>query len=215
LIAAESFNFNRMMTDPILNDPLAREQVDIIGGHIYGNGLFEYPLARELGKEVWMTEHYTSSQIGADVWPDALAVAREIHDCMSASFSAYIWWYIRRSYGPLTENGLVSKRGQLLAQYSKFIRPGDVRVEATAPSNPDVLVTAYARRSGGVVLVAVNLSTEAQSVSVAVAGGCVDGFSAFTTSELDSVASAGHIDAVDGLLSLTLGPQSATTFVSD
>jgi glucuronoarabinoxylan endo-1,4-beta-xylanase len=80
LIAAASFNFNRMMTDPILNDPEPEAQVDIIGGHIYGNGLSDYPLTRELVKEVWMTEHYTNSQISADAWPQALDVAKEIAD---------------------------------------------------------------------------------------------------------------------------------------
>ena len=56
VLAAESFNFNRSYTDPILNNATACANVDIIGGHIYGNGLFDYPLAREKGKPVWMTE---------------------------------------------------------------------------------------------------------------------------------------------------------------
>ena len=43
--------------------------------------------------------------------------------------SAYVWWYIRRSYGLIKENGNISKRGYCMAQYSKFVRPNDVRVE--------------------------------------------------------------------------------------
>src|SRR5688572_8244119 len=35
LIAAESFNFNRNFTDPLLNDPAVASQIDIVGGHIY------------------------------------------------------------------------------------------------------------------------------------------------------------------------------------
>lgn len=90
VIAPESFQFKRPFSDAILNDASAVTKVDIIGGHIYGGGLSDYPLARTKGKEVWMTEHYTTSDRSADLWPDALEVGKEIHDCMAANFSAYV-----------------------------------------------------------------------------------------------------------------------------
>jgi O-glycosyl hydrolase len=62
LMVAESYNFNRTMTDPILNNATAAAQVSIIARHIYGNGFSDYPLARTKGKEVWMTEHFTQMQ---------------------------------------------------------------------------------------------------------------------------------------------------------
>ena len=61
VLAAESFNFNRSYTDPVLNDSAASTNVDIISGHICGNGLYDYTLARSKGKPVWMTEHLTGS----------------------------------------------------------------------------------------------------------------------------------------------------------
>jgi len=85
LMAPESFHFNRQFSDPILNDAAAAAQVDIVAGHIYGSGLADYPLARQLGKEVWMTEHYTDSNNPANAWPLALDVGTEIHDVMSAT----------------------------------------------------------------------------------------------------------------------------------
>jgi O-glycosyl hydrolase len=215
LIAAESFNFNRMMTDPILNDPEAEPQVDIVGGHIYGNGLFDYPLARELGKEVWMTEHYTSSSISADAWPQALDVAKEIHDSMASNFSAYIWWYIRRSYGPLTEDGLVSKRGQMLAQYAKFVRPGDIRVEASQPATPDVFVTAFKHAAGQLALIAVNRGTEPVGLDVAISGSCVERLEVFTSSQTKSLSKDGTLPVLEGRVSIVLDAQSVTTFASD
>jgi glucuronoarabinoxylan endo-1,4-beta-xylanase len=214
LIAAESFNFNRTMTDPILNDPAAAAEVDIIGGHIYGNGLFDYPLAREKGKEVWMTEHYTSSNIDANAWPQALAVGTEIHRSMAANFSAYIWWYIRRFYGPITEDGLVSKRGYMMAQYSKFIRPGDVRIGATQPANAAVQVTAYENDADQVVIVAVNSSEQPQAIDIDVFNGCVDSFSTFTTSATKNVEEGDPVFLTDGRGSVSVDGQSVTTFVS-
>jgi hypothetical protein len=49
LMAPESFNFNRQRTDPLLNNPQSAAQFDIVAGHIYGAGLADYPLARQLG----------------------------------------------------------------------------------------------------------------------------------------------------------------------
>jgi O-glycosyl hydrolase len=213
LIAAESFNFNPLMTDPILQDPAAEPQVDIIGGHLYGRRPADYPLARSLGKELWMTEHYTDSSNSANAWPNALAVGKEIHDAMSANFSAYIWWYIRRAYGPITEDGLVSKRGSLLAQYAKFIRPGDVRVAASAPAAPDVYVTAYKGEGGRVAVVAVNLSEEPRDVTLDLSNSCLDALSVFGTSATEDVSDQGELALSEGRASVTLAAQSVTTFV--
>ena len=44
MIAAESFNFNRQPTDPLLQNPAAAAEFEIVGGHIYGSGLADYPL---------------------------------------------------------------------------------------------------------------------------------------------------------------------------
>ncbi|MEY4546038.1 MAG: endo,4-beta-xylanase, putative, xyn5A, partial [Pseudomonadota bacterium] len=242
LIAAESFNFNRRMTDPILLNPAAAAHVGIIGGHIYGNGLSDYPLARSSGKEVWMTEHYTESRNSANAWPLALNVGKEIHDIMAANFSAYIWWYIRRSYGPITEDGLVSKRGYLMAQYAKFVRPGAVRIAATPATLGEVHVTAFdvptaalevptaaastaaastgaastveAEQPSRLVLVAVNQGTEPQNIDIAVRDSCVEEFSRYATSESKSLSEDGEVTLRDGRLSVTLDAQSVTTFVS-
>jgi O-glycosyl hydrolase len=214
LIAAESFNFNRAMTDPILNDPAAAAPVGIIGGHIYGRGLADYPLARSLGKEVWMTEHYTDSSNSANAWPLALNVGKEIHDSMAANFNAYLWWYIRRSYGPLTEDGLVSKRGYLMAQYAKFVRPGYVRVAASQPANAGVFVTAYEHAGAPLVLVAVNQNASEQTINLAVYNGCADSFDRFTTSGTKNVSDDGPVTLIQNRGSVTLDAQSVTTFVS-
>ena len=161
-----------------------------------------------------MTEHYTDSNNSANAWPNALAVGKEIHDAMSANFSAYIWWYIRRAYGPITEDGLVSKRGSLLAQYAKFVRPGDVRVAASAPAAPDVYATAYKGDGGRVAVVAVNLSSEPREVTLDLSNSCVESFSRFGTSATEDVGDQGEVVLSDGRASVTLAGQSVTTFVS-
>ena len=125
VISAESFSYAKGLYDPILNDPSALKNIDIIGAHFYGSvastpdSYFHYPLAEQKAadKELWMTEHYTDSKGNANVWRSyivtgdqdqtptydtvrALDVAYEIHrGLVEGNFNQYTWWYIRRNYG--------------------------------------------------------------------------------------------------------------------
>lgn len=164
VISPESFQFRHEFTDPMLNDPVAAANVDIIGGHIYGTQLqnYPYPLALEKGKELWMTEHYTTSDRSANQWPDALLVGKEVHNCMvTGQYSAYIWWYGKRFYGFIgdgemgTSDGVVTKRGYVMANFSKFIRPGFKRIEASETPKTGISVSAYSG-NGNTVIVAIN-----------------------------------------------------------
>lgn len=208
VIAPESFQFNHALSDPILDDATAASHVDIIGGHIYGGGLADYPLARQMGKEVWMTEHL---DLSTD-WPGALATGREISDCLAvANFNAYFWWYLKRYYGPLGEDGVVTKRGYVMAQFAKFIRPGYVRVDATENPATGVHVSAYA--GDRIVIVAVNQQTSAVDQTFSVANGTIEAVTPWTTSATESLQQGGALPVVDGTFTATLPAQSVTTFV--
>lgn len=142
VIVTESLNGSKTLGDPILNDSAAAAQMDIMGGHLYGVSPSDYPLARSKGKELWMTEHFTDNT-DANTWSAALPVGLEVHNTMVSNYSAYVWWYIRRSYGLLTEDGAISKRGHVMSQFARFVRPGMVRIAATEKPYSDVFVTAY------------------------------------------------------------------------
>jgi O-glycosyl hydrolase len=212
IMAAESFHFYPSFTDPILNNPTALPLLDIVGGHIYGSGLVDYPLARAKGKELWMTEHYTDPH-NANDWPVALHVGKEIHDCMTANFSAYVWWYIRRAYGLITEDSNVSKRGYVMSQFTKFIRPGFLRIAASPPPNPNVYVTAY-KNNAQIIVVAVNSNDFAQTVNLNFLNTCQNQFSIYTTSATKNVAYDGVVTLTNLGASVTLEAQSITTYVS-
>ncbi|MGC1374576.1 MAG: glycoside hydrolase family 30 beta sandwich domain-containing protein, partial [Anaerolineales bacterium] len=165
------------------------------------------------GKERWMTEHYTDSTTDANSWPNALDVAYEIHNSMvEAQFNAYVWWYIRRSYGMLTEDGAVSKRGYAMSQYAKFVRPGAVRVDATKNPTTNVYVSAYKSGQNAVVVV-VNRNTSAQSATLSINGGTVSSLTKYTTSGSKSVANDGTVSSSGGSFTLNLDASSVTTFV--
>jgi O-glycosyl hydrolase len=213
LVAPESLNFNHALSDPFLNNSNTAAFVDIIGGHLYGSSPKDYPLARSKGKELWMTEHYTDSSNSANDWPLALDVGTELHQSMVANFNAYIWWYIRRSYGLLTEDGRISKRGYLMAQYSKFVRPGFVRIAATENPQSGVYITAYKGSGNQLVVVAVNTSTSQQNIELNLQNASVGSFAKYTTSSTLNLGYGGTHTVSGNQVSLSIDSQSVATFL--
>jgi glucuronoarabinoxylan endo-1,4-beta-xylanase len=175
-------------------------QLDIYGDHLYGGSPTSF------SKEHWMTEHYTNTN-NANNWPDALGVSQEIHNCMTNNYSAYIWWYVRRSYGPLDENGNITKRGYVMSHYAKFVRPGYVRVDATASPQSNVYTTAY--KSGNtLVIIATNRNSSSISLTFSLSGGSVSNYTKYETTSSNNVSNRGSVGSSD-----TLAGNSINTYV--
>jgi glucuronoarabinoxylan endo-1,4-beta-xylanase len=198
------------MSDSILNDPAAAVNVAIIGGHIYGGGLTSYPLAASKGKDLWMTEHLVVDTI----WSGAFATAKEINDCMSVGMNAYVWWVIRRFYGPIDENSNVTKRGYVMSQYARFVRPGFIRVGATATPRTNVSVTAY-KDGSKVVIVALNAGSLSINQTFTVPNGTATTFTPYVTSSAKNCVQGSAIPVSSGTFSATLDGSSVTTLVSN
>nr|WP_281272419.1 carbohydrate-binding protein [Paenibacillus sambharensis] len=221
VISPESFQYLKNYYDPILNDPQALANMDILGAHLYGTSFnnFPYPLFKQkgAGKELWMTEVYypNSDMTSGDRWPEALDVAHHIHHAMAdGEFQAYIWWYIRRGYGPMREDGTISKRGYSMAHFSKFVRPGYKRVDATKNPNTNVFVSAY-KGGNKVVIVAVNKGSSAVNQNFVLQNGSVSAVSRWVTKANSNLQPEATIQVTGNNFSANLAPQSITTFVAD
>ena len=210
IIAPESANFNPTISDAILNDPVAAANVAIIGGHIYGAKPASYPLAVSKGKEVWMTEHLVLDT----TWRAAQSTAGEIYDCMNAGMNAYVWWYIRRFYGPMDDNGNVTKRGYSISHYSRFIRPGFYKVDVTGEPKQYVYVTAY-KNNAKVVIVALNYNEGLMDQTFSIQNGSVTAVTPYVTSASKNCAQGSDIVVSNGRFTATLDSESVTTFVSN
>jgi glucuronoarabinoxylan endo-1,4-beta-xylanase len=234
VMAPESFQFKRSMSDPILNDSVACANTDIICGHIYGAGLSSYPLAKSKGKEVWMTEYLFGEQNSANNWSWAFKVATNMNNVMEADMSAYIWWNIIRYYGPIGDGekaaqnpnesypnkGEVTKKGYVMSQFSKFIRPGYYRIESSVYPPLTVTgvdVTAYKDSiTSKVVIVAVNsFSTQVETVFRIQNGIMTTTIIPYITSESKNCEQQSDISYKNGSFTYTLDPLSITTFVSN
>jgi glucuronoarabinoxylan endo-1,4-beta-xylanase len=119
-----------------------------------------------------------------------------------------------RYYGPIHEDGYVTKRGYVMSQYARFIRPGFLKVDATANPYTGVYVTAY-KNASRIVIVAVNMSSSSIFQTFKIQNGTVTTFTPYVTSSTKNCAQAGNIGVSGDSLAATLNPSSVTTFVSD
>lgn len=227
LAAAESFNFKQNYTDPILTDPAASDNLDIVAGHIYGAGLAPYTLATQKDKEVWMTEYLLNQNSGssaanwnrseAAIWAETMTMLGTVHDAMKNNWNAYIWWYIRRYYSFLgdgeqgTARGQILKRGYAFSHYSKFIRPGYMRISATHNSDGNIKLTAY-RGDNKMVIVIINGDNVTVPEVNLNAGLNVSSAESYITS-VSQNRQKQTLNALQNTVKISLAPLSVTTVV--
>jgi glucuronoarabinoxylan endo-1,4-beta-xylanase len=213
VIAPESFQFIKNMSDPFMNDPVGLANVDIIGGHLYGTPLsnFAYPLFQEkgTGKSLWMTEHYFDT----DGITDIMNMSKEIHDCMvTGQMNAYVYWWITYGNGLATSSGTIYKRAYVLGQFAKFIRPGYYRVDATANPTSNVYVSAY-KGDNTLVIVAINTGNSSVSQKFTIQNGTVSTVSSYATDNSRNLVAGSAINVTSNSFTAQLPAQSITTFV--
>ena len=215
VVMPESFNFKDSYADPTLNDPLAAENMAVVGGHIYGNGLFPHPNAAAKGKRLWQTEHYVD-QTQTSI-TNCMKIAREIGDCMNADMNAYFWWWVTdtdTSVNLVNTAGTIFKNGYTIGQYAKWIRPGSVRVSADYNPAASVYVTAY-KKDATLVIVAVNQGTSPVDQVFALQGAVASSVTPWTTSATQDMEMQSAVPVTGGSFTATLPADSITTFVGD
>lgn len=207
LMAPELVNNNQTYVNTILSDNGALANLDMVGTHLYGGGMVENATARTKGLEVWMTEHLDT----LTTWNANINTAIEIHDCFTkANFNAYVWWYGKRFYGLIGQDGAITKRGYVVSQFARFIRPGSVRITSSANTRNDVLISAYSNGSKRVVVL-INWGSNSVKQKVNFQEATVGSFKGYTTT-VSGNAVAGSITApVNNGIEYTLPPSSVTT----
>ena len=222
LMMPESESFITGLSDPALNDANAVGKISIVAGHIYGVSPSFYANAENKGKEVWQTEHYLTPSGAQPAIADAIAAAQEIHNSLTVGdYNAYVWWWILDwnpgsgviNIGLIDTNSAPTYYGLALSQYSKFVRPGSVRVRATANPTSGVDVSAYTG-NGQSEIVAINANGSASTVTFNVTGASIGSFIPFQTSATNKLTQLSAVSVSGGAFTYALPAQSITTFVS-
>jgi len=209
LMAPELVNNNQTYVNTILADDGAIANLDIVGTHLYGGGLVENALAKAKGKEVWMTEHLDT----LTTWNACVNTAIEIHECFTkANFNAYIWWYGKRFYGLIGQEGTVTKRGFVVSQFARFIRQGAVRLATSFNTRPEVLVSAY-KNGAKNVLVLINRGVYNVKQAIRFEQITTGSFLPYTTTASKNMEQGTSVSAAGNRLVFTLPAGSITSLV--
>lgn len=221
MMSPETFQYGKGYYNAILQNPKAMANCDMFGTHFYGTqpSQMDFPALENCGKEIWMTEVYVpnSEENSADRWPEGVKVAENIHNAMViGNMNAYVWWYIRRQYGLMWDTGKISKRGYAMAQFSKWVRPGDVRIDCTVSPANNILCSAYKNDNHQVTVVAINSGSSEVSQQFKLGSGeSITNVDRYRTSANENIALTENLEYEGSGFWAQLPASSVSTFVID
>jgi glucuronoarabinoxylan endo-1,4-beta-xylanase len=213
-------------TKAILADPAARRAIDIFTSHGYGSAPDS---AIDTGrKPVWQTEWSTGQGAFNPAWDDnstqsGFTWAQHIHDGLAkANLSAFIHWYgVSTSTG--SNAALVqlsgttlnpAKRYYAFVNYSRYIRPGAVRIGATS-RDAGLEVTAFRNPDGSTAIVALNTATTPSPVTYRLS--CIESrhasVASYLTNNTNDTAAQAPIRLRGNKFTATVPPRSLVTYV--
>jgi glucuronoarabinoxylan endo-1,4-beta-xylanase len=202
--------------DVISADAAANNYVDILSTHTYSSAPPD--LVSRYGKTSWMTEKYINSNTFN---ADGLGWAKEIHDgLVNKKFSAYhSWWLV--AFDNKSVEGLIFANSSsytmnpsfyTFGNFSKFVRPGWKRIDATSTPTAKVYVSAYKDASTNkFAVVVINDNDASKDITLS-----FDGFTSTTltphrTSSSQNLAQLPNVSAGSSV-ALSLPARSVTTY---
>ncbi len=150
---------------------------------------------------------------------DALNWGAVVDDrLVNRNANAWMYWWLQSpttdAQGLMDQNGAISPRAYMLGQYSKFIRPGYLRITATHNPVATVTVSAYQNApTNAIVIVATNYGSSASSVTFNLASAPT--FTVLTpviTSATQSLATLSSVAVSGNSFTYSLPAQSIITF---
>jgi glucuronoarabinoxylan endo-1,4-beta-xylanase len=137
------------------------------------------------------------------------------------NYNAYVYWWLQNWNGGNYGHGLIDDpaqdnkltlNGYAMGQFSKFIRPGYVRVTATNNPDASVFVSAY-KGNGHYVIVALNLGGSSISQPFVIQNQSITSMTPYRTSATENLAQLGAVSVAGNSFTYKLPANSITTFV--
>lgn len=177
LVACDAMTWARqaLYTAAIESDPEAARWVGVHAGHNYAHAA-RWPLPTS--RPTWMSEWDPDVDNHAGYWngawdggdrTDGICLAEDVHDALTmANVAGYLYWFGTSTHGTRALVQLdgphyrVSKRLWALGTYSRFIRPGAVRLGVSIfPAVATIKASAFRNHDGSTVIVVLSLATTA------------------------------------------------------
>lgn len=140
----------------------------------------------------WTASYYTSGVAGeGETWANKIYTA-----LVDASFSAYLYWEGAEDAGTSPTNsalinlhgGVVaaSKRFWVMAQWSRFVKPGAVRISASGRTST-LKTSAFKNPDGSIAVQVLNTGASAVTVSISGVSGTASAYITSENHELDTM----------------------------
>lgn len=201
------------LTRPTLDDPVARGYADIIAMHGYDlDGITAastsahtwqamYGWGAPYNKPLWMTETsgYENSYAGALKLGKAMFTALKY-----GNVSAWVFWSLSGTtldaFTLMSSSGDKSKRYYVSKNFYKYIRPGAVRADASAPEGTNVFPLAFQHAAEhSTTMVLINDGASGKPIKLSGAG-LPSQFNMFSTTINDNTKDVGVVNTGDVIL---------------
>jgi len=205
-----------------MTDASVAPLVGVLGMHAYGGGSAVPLTDYGYGQHVWQTEVSGFNKYDGS-WADAQKWASEIHDFLTISnVNAWIYFqtqeqapqYLGDNEGLTDANGNIAKRAYAIGNWSKFVRPGWLRVGVT--NSTGLRVTAFENGSETMgAVVALNISRNPVSnQSFAVGTMLGSRVTPWITSASNNLQPLSPVTVIKGSFTYTIPANSVITFFS-
>lgn len=212
------------MIKPTLDDPQARQYVDIVAVHGYDlDGVTAnspnaqtwqtmYQWGAVYGKPLWMTE---TSGFSND-WSGAMALSKAMYTALQhGNISAWLYWTLSTGtldgYSLMSSAGEKSKRYYVSKNFYRYVRPGAVRIMAQAAPEAKVYPLGFKHdQQNSTTLVLINDNDKPKAIKLTGTGLPVK-WQHFTTSASLNCAESGEVSTDTRIL---LPPNSVNTLYS-
>ena len=223
LIAAEpdvwthTWNDGDKYGNAIIGDATVSSLVEIIAMHDYGSNNKSYTRPSPpagVKQHIWETEIYYDEPKGSGKIDAGLAIARGIYSGVTGGGVSgwHYWWTTHFMDGGGESNP--PKRVYTMGNYSKFVRPGYVRVGISGVPSSVHMVPFVSPTDGTVAIVVLNEGSSAVNVSFFVSGTAWPStVTPYVTSANSNLAAGTAIPVTAGRFSGSFEAQSVTTFV--
>lgn len=196
------------------------------------------PPASAAGKRIWQTEVNGGANgpcpddtdiaiYDGSMNPDALTYAHNIHDFLTlVGGSAWFYWNLAGQTadgtpapgcndGLTDENYNPAKRFYAIGNYSKFIRPGQVRISATANPQTNVYISAAKDpNTGAFEIVAINRNSGSVTQTFSLTGLSAPSVTPYITDPNSNLDAQAALTVSNNSFTATLTASSVTTFVA-
>lgn len=218
IMIAEESGWSFDLASAALADPKVAPEIGILAAHGYRGEVGPFPSGHA---RLWQSEDSSQSADYDGSMTDGVFWARKIHSILTlANVNAWIWWFLTdmphqgegRDNAALTDYyGNFAKRAFVTGQWSRFVRPGWVRIGVKGSGH--VLISAFKDPSSrAFVIVAINPEREPVSQLFSLKGFTARSLSPWITSFQLSLAPLPPVSIHGTSFTYTLPGMSVVTF---